>query len=455
MSSNVTIKGMGATNTFVKSVEEPGWTALQLYDQWGASGLLAAGSQVIRRISEYQAMRQSVCMSALDVLGQDIGKVRLNLIQDTRDQVVTLTPENHRWARRLMLKPNRWQTWVQFWMHLVPRYAMKQEALVYKRRASLRDVEPMLVPITAQETTHADPDGRFFYDVSASTMGEQAMLGFGSARLSEDDVIRIVGRSINGYQGLSTSVVGADVFGLNAMLIDFHAALVKGGTRPTGVVTLEGEMTDAQFERVKSQISEHMMRATNEGKPLIFEQGAEWKTISMDANATDLVKAKTQMALEAARLFRMPPHKVGLHESVKYDNMETLEKAYVDDTLVPICEVVEQAMTHSLLSEQEILAGLTFRFDREQLYDRDPAARRERIEKQFAAGLLYVNEARAQLGKPALPPEQDHRLIPVNQAIAFRDGTMRVLTSERKDPNAPNAPDTSQPPKTLRLVQNA
>lgn len=452
MSSSVAIKDTSVPNTFVKSVSEPGWTALQLYDQWGAAGLLAAGSQVIRRISEYQAMRQSVCMSALDVLGQDIGKVRLNLIQDTRDQVVTLTHADHPWAKRLMLKPNRWQTWAQFWLHLVPRYAMKQEALIYKRLNSRFDTEPMLVPVTAQETTNADPDGRFFFDVSASTVGEQAMLGFGSARLSESDVIRLVGRTINGYQGLSTSVVGADVFGLNAMLIDFHAALVKGGTRPTGVVTIKGEMTDEQFERVKTQINEHLTRATNEGKPLIFEQGAEWKTISMDATATDLVKAKTQMALEAARLFRMPPHKVGLHESVKYDNMETLEKAYVDDTLVPICEVVEQAMTHSLLSEQEILAGLTFRFDREQLYDRDPAARRERIEKQFAAGLLFVNEARAQLGKPALPPEQDHRLIPVNQAVVFRDGTMRVLTAERKDPNAADPPE---PAKAPRLVHSA
>lgn len=452
MSSSMVTVGTSAPSTFVKSVSEPGWTALQLYDQWGAAGLLAAGSAVIRRISEYQAMRQSVCAAALDVLAQDIGKVRLNLVRDTRDEVVTLDAVEHAWARRLKLKPNRWQTWVQFWLHLVPRYAMKQEALVYKRRTSRFDTEPMLVPVTAQETTHADPDGRFFYDVSASTVGEQAMLGFGHARLSEDDVIRIVGRTINGYQGLSTSTIGADVFGLNAMLIDFHAALVKGGTRPTGVVTIEGEMTDAQFERVKTQINEHLMRATNEGKPLIFEQGAEWKTISMDANATDLVKAKTQMALEAARLFRMPPHKVGLHESVKYDNMDTLEKAYVDDTLVPICEVVEQAMTHSLLTEDEILAGLTFRFDREQLYDRDPAARRERIEKQFAAGLLFANEARAQLGKPALPPEQDHRLIPVNQAIAFRDGTMRVLTAERKDPNAADPP---APAKAPRLVHSA
>lgn len=452
MSTVIEVSDKSSSTTFVKSISEPGWTALQLYDRWGEAGLLASGSAVIRRISEYQAMRQSVCASALDVLAQDISKVRLNLIRETRTDVVFMEPENHAWARRLKLKPNRWQTWVRFWLHLIPRYAMKQEALIYKRRQSRFDVEPMLIPISASETAHAEPDGRFFYDVSASTIGEQAMLGFGSARLSEDDVIRVVGRTINGYQGLATSTIGADVFGLNAMLIDFHAALVKSGTRPTGVVTVDGEMTDTQFERVKTQINEHLAKATSEGKPLIFEQGAEWKTISLDAAQTDLVKAKTQMALEAARLFRMPPHKVGLHESVKYDNMDTLEKAYVDDTLVPICEVIEQAMTDSLLTDEEILSGLTFRFDREQLYDRDPAARRERIEKQFASGLLFANEARAQLGKPALPEDQDHRLIPVNQAVVFRDGTMRVLTAERKDPNAADPPAPSKAP---RLVHSA
>lgn len=442
------------TGSVIKEGTGP-WTQLQLFERWGGLGLLQAGSAIIRRIGEAQALKQSVVTGATDVLSQDVGKVEFQLVSETRSEVRIIGPAEHPWARKLKLRPNRWQTWVRLWLQVISHLALHQEAFIYKRRASRIDTEPELIPLRRDQVTQTSDAQSFYYDVTASTTGEQTMLGFGSAHLSADDIVHIVARSRNGYEGLSTLSVGSDVLGLNAMMIDFQAALAKSGVRPAGIIMVPELMDDQAFERLKAQISAQMDAAAQSGKPLVLEQDAKWQNISLDAKQTDLVKARQQVSQEVTRLLRMPAHKVGMFEdNAKYSNLETLEKAYVDDTVVPICEVVEQEFSAAFLSEQERLSGLCFRFNREQLYERDPAARRERIEKQFAEGLLYLNEARAALAKPPVADDQDHRRLPVNSAMVFRDGRVQIFTS-KTDPRG-DANDTAPadaPKKGLRLVQ--
>lgn len=424
----------------IKGVSEPGWTQLQFFDRF-----MALGSSIIKRIDEFAALRQSVVTSALDVLSQDVSKATLSLVLETKTEVRRLEVGEHPLATKLMLEPNPFQTWMGFWMQVIPHLALRQEAFIYPRRRNMADMAPDLVAIHPTMVTQNASQTDFIYDCTAESAGDAVMLGFNSARLTRDSLIHIIGRTRNGFEGLSSLIVGSDVLGLNAMMVEFQAAIAKGGVRPSGTITVPEVMNDEAFNRLKAQILKAMQQATANGEPLVLEQGAEWRSLGADAETADLVKARQQLAQEVARLFRMPPHKVGLHESVKYDNMETLEKGYVDDTVVPMCVLIEQCLDRALLTETERLKGIGFRFDREELYDRDPAARRERIEKQFAAGLLWLNEARALLGKPPVPADQDHRVLPVNSAIIYRSGEIKVLAVQKQDPatDAPPAPAKS------------
>lgn len=423
------------TGSVVKGVSEPGWTQLQVYDRFFRSG-----SALIKRIDEFSMLRQSVVTSALDVLAQDVSKATLGLVIERRNEIRVIEPDEHPLARRLRLEPNPHQTWMGFWMQVIPYLAMHQVAYIYQRRRNMADMDPDLVAIhPSMVTVNASPGG-FTYDCTAETAGDEAMLGFLWERLTDDDLIRIVGRTRNGWEGLSTIMVGADVLGLNAMMVEFQAAIAKGGLKPNGVISVPEKMDDEAFARLKNQIITALSAAVNKGDPLVLEQNAEWKDIGATAEQADLVKARQQLAQEVARLFRMPPHKVGLLESVKYDNLETMEKNYVDDTIVPICVLIEQHFTRALLTEKERLAGYAFRFDREELYDRDPAARRERIEKQFQSGLLWLNEARALLGKTPVPAEQDHRVLPLNSAIIYRSGEIEKLSGAGPKPEGDPPP---------------
>lgn len=418
------------------------------------AGVFVAGSKLIQRVSDAQAMRQTVVSAALDIVSSDIGKIPFRLVDEQPESVRVMLHTEHLWARKLKLRPNRHQTWVQFWAQAVAQFELRQECVIYRRRASRRDVSPDLVVLQYDEWIQATDRDRFFYDVSASTEGRVALLGFASGRVSSDDVIHVIGRTINGHEGVSTLAVGADAFGLTAMLQEFQAALVKGGTRPTGVVSLPGGFeTDAQYERFREQINAAIKSATEAGQPLVLSEDAKFESIGLTADAADLVAAKQQLARDCARIFRMPGHKLGLTEDLNRANVEAMEKAYVDDKLVPICEFFEQAFSAALLTEDEQLNGLRFKFDRQALYARDPIAHAERVEQRFKAGLTFANEARRQIGMDPLPADQDHRSLPVNTAMVFADGRVQIFTSKtdpRDDANdtAPAATAT----RSLRLV---
>lgn len=404
-------------------------------------GLIGIGSKIIARVGEAAAMRQSIVSGATDVIGQDISKVRLQVIEEQND-AITEIGLSHDWGRKLMLRPNAHQTWVRFWLQAVSTLALRQEVVIYRKRKSRLDMTPDLVVLQHDEWIQAVSGSRFYYDVSASTEGRVAMIGFASGRVPSSDVIHIVARSFNGYEGVSTLAIGADTLGLNAMMQDFQAAIVKGGTRPTGFISVPGRFeNEQQFLEFQKQVLAAMKAATKSGDPLVLGEGAEFSSIGLNASSADLTNAKAQLARDTARLFRMPPHKLGMTEDLNRSNLDVMEKGYVDDTLVPMCELIEQELTATLLTEEEQLAGLKFRFNREQLYDRDPAARRERIENQFKEGISYLNESRRALGLPPVPEDQDHRRLPVNAGMVYRDGKVQVLTHNARD--AGDAGDTA------------
>lgn len=426
---------------------------------WGQGGwadfnqIIGMGRAIVARIGEAEALRQSALMAAVDVIAQDISKTTLRLYQGYGDTRRVVEHSQHPWAHKFALDPNRYHHWGEFTSLAVAHLCVYQNSYIFKKRASIADTEPDLIPIHPLYCHLQVADDRFFFDVSSASEGMRAILGFAHARLTADQIIHIRMRQWDGIQGLSTLVVGSDVLGLNQMVTDFQAAITKSGMRPGAVIEVPELLDDDAFKRLKEQVTAAVDEAVQKGKPLVLEQGSKYNRVAFDATEMDLVKTRTQMHQEVARLFRMPPYKIGLLESIKAENLGQMEQAYVDDTLVPICRMVEQALSRDILSEEERLAGFHLEYDRDELYDRDPAARRERVENQFRYGIITRGQANVRLGYPPVAEELDHYVIPVNQAIQRKDGTVEYVTPNAVAPDP--APQAEDPPKkgfTPRIV---
>lgn len=412
--------------------------------------------------SVQQALEQAAFMLCCDVISQDIAKATLRLRRRTGARTSEIIePKQHPIARMLALQPNKRHTWhsyvemTMYWLCL----SSNSFAGVLRNRTN----DPVeLIPFQTgkvQEKVH----GRdVFYDVTAGTLQEAALLGSYSRIFPERDMIHVRSRMIDGMDGYSTLSAGKKTLDVGKAIDKYRGTLFNEDGALRGVFTRKDAepMTDDAFARFRQQLSILMNKFRKLTEPIVLEGDFDFKSISSNPTEVELTKQFAAQINATCRLLRVPPHKVFQMDGVKYENLETSEKMYVGDTLIPRCKGYEEQMARVLLTEDERLE-MFFEFDREELELRDPARETERVIKTAERGLILVDEARAKLGYNPLPNGQGQvRLVPTNMSLVDIDGEVVVAGSstskpdsdpENKPADEPEA-DKEKDAQLLRLV---
>ncbi len=138
---------------------------------------------------------------------------------------------------------------------------------------------------------------------------------------------------------------------------------------------------------------------------------------SADPAKSQLLELRAFQVLEAARLWRVPPHKLGDYSKASYASVEQSNLAYMTETLRPICESIESVLDLRLLTDSEVDQGFRFEFDFSSYLRADTATRSAWLRNMSASGLIKIDEGRAIEGLPPLPDgEGDRLMVPLNTA---------------------------------------
>lgn len=362
------------------------------------------------------AIKQSAVLICLDVISQDISKVQLHLrrrLPAGGSEVVE--PGEHWLAAKLALEPNRHHTWAEFTEMMVLHLAAVQNAFIAKRMTRAGRVEELIPLLPARTRILVDEvSGRYVYDVERITPHEKIMLAGLERYLLDDEVIHIRGRMFDGLFGYSNLEAGSAIMSLNKAVHDYQTRLYKNDAMMRGVFQMakDSELSPEAYERLKDQLAKLWASVRDKGVPMVLEDGMEFKPISMSADAAETAKAKQNAIEDTARLFRIPPHKMMHIVNVKYENMETLEKSYVQDTLIPIANRIEQRLARGLLTEGERLQYF-LQFDREAMELTDVEKQAEIIKVFLQHGAMTIDEARGRRKMNPLPNGAGNsRLIP-------------------------------------------
>src|SRR3546814_590032 len=148
---------------------------------------------------------------------------------------------------------------------------------------------------------------------------------------------------------------------------------------------------DVIFQRLRMQFKELMHRFRKVTEPIVLEGGVKFNPISSNPKELELVQEFESQINDVCRMFRMPPHKIFLMSGSKYENLETQEKMYVGDTLIPRAESFEEQFAKILLSKKERLSYF-FQLDRAEMTLRDTKAETERSTRAAARGIILVDE---------------------------------------------------------------
>jgi len=365
------------------------------------------------------ALQISALSLCADVIAQDISKATLRFreyLENGTSKVVA--PRRHAMAGFLALEPNPRMTWDMFVEMMVYWSCFTDNAYAGIIRAN--DGTPLkLIPFQTGRVVEKIFGSETFYEVTAGSMQEQALLESGFRVFPERDMIHIRTRFLDGMHGYSTLAAGRKTIEIMQNISSYRSNLFGEEGQMRGVFTRAevAPLPDDQFQRIRSQFKILMNRFRQLTEPIILEGGVKFETISSKPDEIELTKQFEAQVNEVCRLFRMPPHKIFLLSGSKYENLETQEKMYVGDTLLPRAKRIEGMFAKMLLTNRERVRYF-FQFDRSEMTLRDSKIETERTIKAAGIGLINFDEARAVLGYNPFPDAAGKcRLIPTNMTM--------------------------------------
>lgn len=280
-------------------------------------------------------------------------------------------------------------------------------------------IDPLAVTVKISQT-----DGSFYYEVAD-----------GSARrivLPEEILhLRVAPLQSNNICGRSLLSDGYRVFSRALVLEDYAFRFFENDATPGGIIEYSG-VTKTQEEADKLRDKwQRMFSGRKRGQVAILEGGGKFVTTRTENNKNQFIETYKEIALQICRLWRMPPHKVGVMDKASFASIEQQALEFVIDTLMPWLVMWEQAVRHKLLTDprhyaHHNVAGL-LRGDLKSRYESYAIARNW--------GWLSVNDIRRlENMNPII--SGDIYLEPLNMVPA---GTDRAQPADRQAPQPNNA----------------
>lgn len=370
------------------------------------------------RVGVSDAMTVPAIAACVQVLSEDIAKVPLIMYRRKSDGGRERATK-HPLYGLLKERTSPWMTSFAFRRVLVANAAMYGNAYARVHREFGRVTRIQPLPPGAVTMRWAD-DGEPYFDVQLGNVRETG--------LTFRDVIHIPyratqsGAANGGIFGQSPISMHREAIALAVATERFGAKYFANGARPSAVVEMEGKIAkDDTANRLRASIERMYSGVDNAGRIAILEHGMKLREISAKNDQSQFSEIREFQAEEMARLFRVPPHKIGLLRRATNNNIEHQGIEYVTDAVAPLASIVEQQMTIAMLTdaEQEEFF-IEFELDGLQRGDIHSRYRAYSLGRQW--GWLNVDEIREMENRNALPDGAGTEYLkPLNMSRAGED----------------------------------
>ena len=209
---------------------------------------------------------------------------------------------------------------------------------------------------------------------------------------------------LDDYYGLSPLEAAAIAIDTHNSAATWNKALLDNAARPSGALVYAGGdgsmLTDAQYERLRRELTERYEGAANAGRPLVLEGGLDWKAMSLSPKDMDFMEAKHSAAREIALAFGVPPMLLAIPGDNTYSNYAEANRVFYRQSVLPLANRIAAALAQ-WLAPGFGAAKLTLAVDTDRIeaLSADRAALWERVTR---APFLSVNEKRAATGYGAI-----------------------------------------------------
>lgn len=212
--------------------------------------------------------------------------------------------------------------------------------------------------------------------------------------MPQHKILHLKGVSFNGYYGSDLTSFAKDSIGLAIALEQSASSFFKNGQRPGLIGKHPGSLSDQAYNRLLKELKEEHSGADQSWKFLLLEEGLDLVQNRHSQRDSQFSESRKDQALEIARYFGVPPHKVGIESNLPRANVEEQNIEFVTDVLGANAVIWEQQLNKWLLTDLEKAQGYFFEYNLDAVQRGNIQNRFEAYSKARQWGWMSVNDIR-------------------------------------------------------------
>jgi HK97 family phage portal protein len=384
-------------------------------------------------VSPATATRLAAVFACSRVCSETVGSLPFGIYRENKSGGRDLASDHP--AYELFLRPNPWQTAMEFFEMLQVHLELRGNAYALKVSGNGRAIDQLIPLHPDRVRVYLLPNNRLRYEVTAYSTGQ-------IDRYSQDEILHIRGMSYDGIMGISTVSALAETIGVGLAQQQHRARYFHNSAIPSlSIETVK--MTDEAREQMVNSISE---KFSGEGAFKVFAPppGAKITALGLTNKDSQLIEASQATRTEVCGAWRVPPHKVGDLSKGTFSNIEQQNIEFATDCIRPRVIRMERRLdmdvVDSLRAFESSAGDYYVVFNMDALFRGDMKSRYE----AYSQSLTWQtrDEIRASEGKNPIGGQAGELLVPVNLETVSQAETRSVSKHGMLDDDLPQEEDT-------------
>ncbi len=424
-------------NSWFPIVQEPFTGAWQRNQEMQAGSLLS-----------FHALYRCITM-----ISQDISKMRISLSEQNQKTGIWKEVDRNSPFWPVLVKPNRYQTRIQFFDEWLGSKLISGNTYVLKERDARGVVIAMYVMNPWRVKPLVAPDGSVWYDLQRDELTN-----------IEEDRVRVPASEIihDRYKPLYHPLVGispimacalSGMLGIN--IASNSARFFENASRPGGILSAPDRINDETAIRLKQHWEQNYTGA-NAGRIAVLGDGLKFEVMRETAVDAQLIEQLKISSENVCTAFGVPPYMIGVGENPRaFGNVEAMSQQYYSQCLQNLIESIELLLDEGLNLVQVSPRVYGTEFNLEDLLRMDTSTKSKTWGDLVKQGIAAPNEARTAFdldpvvgGDSVYLQQQNYSLEALAKRDAKSDPFATAAPPQHQSPpsSSPSSGDGQQPP---------
>ena len=209
-----------------------------------------------------------------------------------------------------------------------------------------------------------------------------------------DDMIHVPGLSYDGLVGKSPIRLHMEAIGLSLAQEAYASKFFGNGAVPDLAVKYPTKLSESAIDEIRRSWNGKYQGVGNSHRTAILEEGLSIEKIGVPPEQSQFIQGRTFQTDEIARIYRMPPHKIGEMSKSSFNNIVQMDLSYVKETITPHVVGLEEAFDYKLFITAAQRQKYYTKFNLAALLRGDPETRSKFYQTMWGIGSISQNEIR-------------------------------------------------------------